>query len=292
MDLRRPTCRLMTTIFVCYKAPRTAHGTVCPQCPHRNARTILSKPLILVTNDDGIRAPQIGILAKALRAIGEVWVYAPDRQQSAVGHGVSLHRPLRVTELEDRVYMVDGTPADCVMLAVRNLLAARPQLVVSGINPGANLGDDVTYSGTVAGAYEGMLLGLPSFAVSDVRYRPVHVETAAACAVRIAEYVLQFGLPPDTMLNVNVPDVPINDIQGMAITRMGRRDYQDEIIQREDPRGATYYWIGGAEPSHVREPGTDFEAIERNQVSITPLHRDLTHHAAIPLLQTVEEIRL
>lgn len=252
----------------------------------------MSKPQILVTNDDGIRAPQLAVLATALRQVGDVWVYAPDRQQSAVGHGVSLHRPLRVTQLEEQTFMVDGTPADCVMLAVRQLLPTRPDLVVSGINPGANLGDDVTYSGTVAGAYEGMLLGLPAFAVSDVSYRPAHVETAAVYAVRIAEYVLAYGLPKNTVLNVNVPDLPLEQIAGVAITRMGHRDYQDEIVCREDPRGATYYWIGGAEPSHVLEPGTDFEAIDQNNVSVTPLHRDLTHHAAIPLLQTVEEIRL
>ena len=219
-------------------------------------------------------------------------MYAPDRQQSAVGHGVSLHRPLRVTQLEERVFMVDGTPADCVMLAVRDLMPARPDLVVSGINPGANLGDDVTYSGTVAGAYEGMLLGLPAFAISDVSYRPEHVATSAAYAARIAAYVLAHGLPANTVLNVNVPDVPVEAIAGVAITRMGRRDYQDEIVRREDPRGATYYWIGGAEPSHVMEPGTDFEAIDQRKVSVTPLHRDLTHHAAIPLLQTVEELSL
>lgn len=186
--------------------------------------------------------------------------------------------------------MVDGTPADCVMLAVRDLLPRRPDLVVSGINAGANLGDDVTYSGTVAGAYEGMLLGLPAFAVSDVSYRPEHVPTAAVYAVRIAEYILARGLPAHTVLNVNVPDVPLERIAGVAVTRMGRRDYQDEIVRREDPRGVTYYWIGGAEPSHVMEPGTDFEAIEQNNVSVTPLHRDLTHHAAIPLLRTMEEI--
>jgi 5'-nucleotidase len=253
---------------------------------------ILSKPLILVTNDDGIRAPELAILAQAMAAIGEVWVYAPDRQQSAVGHGVSLHRPLRVTQLEERVFMVDGTPADCVMLAVRDQLPRPPDLVVSGINPGANLGDDVTYSGTVAGAYEGMLLGLPAIAVSDVSYRPQHVATAAAYGAQVARFVLASGLPANTMLNVNVPDLPLEAIAGVAITRMGRRDYQDEIVRRQDPRGATYYWIGGAEPSHHVESGTDFEAIEQNKVSVTPLHRDLTHHAAIPLLQSVEEIQL
>jgi len=237
--------------------------------------------LILVTNDDGIRAPGLTLLAEALAAVGEVQVYAPDRQQSAVGHGVSLHRPLRVNRLQENWYMVDGTPADCVMLAVRALLGRRPALVVSGVNPGANLGDDVTYSGTVAGAYEGMLLGVPSIAVSDVSYAPQHMGTAAQVAAKVATYVLAHGLPEDTTLNVNVPDCPYAELGGIAVTRMGRRNYQDDIVRREDPRGQVYYWIGGAEPAHVSESGTDFEAIEQNKVSVTPLHRDVTNHSVL-----------
>lgn len=245
----------------------------------------MSRPLILVTNDDGIYAPGLAALAAALEEVGDVRVYAPDRQQSAVGHGVSLHRPLRVTELRERWYMVDGTPTDCVMLAVRDLLGARPDLVVSGVNPGANLGDDVTYSGTVAGAYEGMLLGVTSLAVSDVSYAPRHQETAARVAAKLAKELLVSGLPPDTMLNVNVPDVPYEELKGIAVTRMGRRDYQDVIVKRLDPRGGAYYWIGGAEPSHTRDEGTDFEAIEQGKVSITPLHRDVTNYAALEVLK-------
>jgi 5'-nucleotidase len=234
-----------------------------------------------VTNDDGIQAPQLAALAEALGEVGDVYVYAPDRQQSAVGHCVSLHRPLRVTELRDRWFMVDGTPTDCVMLAVRSLLGARPALVVSGVNAGANLGDDVTYSGTVAGAYEGMLLGLPAFAISNVSYVPKYIETAAKVAVGLAREVLAHGLPADTVLNVNVPDTPFRKLKGIRITRMGRRDYQDEIVRREDPRGGVYYWIGGSEPSHVEEPGSDFEAVGAGYVSITPLHRNITHHEAL-----------
>lgn len=241
----------------------------------------MNRPLILVTNDDGVRAPGLRLLAEALQAVGRVEVYAPENQQSAVGHSVSLHKPLRVNPLEPGWHMVDGTPTDCVMLAVRSLLGERPALVVSGVNPGANLGDDVTYSGTVAGAFEGMLLGIPSIAVSDVSYRPEHMATAARVGARIARYVLDHGLPEDTTLNVNVPDRPFEDLQGIAITRMGRRDYHDEIVRREDPRGGVYYWIGGDEPSHVLESGTDFEAIEQGKVSVTPLHRDMTHHAVI-----------
>ena len=246
----------------------------------------MNKPQILVTNDDGIQAPGLAILAEALAPLGDVWVYAPDRQQSAVGHGVSLHRPLRVHQVRERWFSVDGTPTDCVMLAVRNLLAQRPGMVVSGVNPGANLGDDVTYSGTVAGAYEGMLLGICSVAVSDVSYAPRHMETSGRVARNIAERLLEHGLPKDTVLNVNVPDVPYEELQGLAITRMGRRDYQDEIVRRQDPRGNEYYWIGVDEPSHIAEQGTDFEAIEHRKVSVTPLHRDLTNHGALSTLET------
>ncbi|HEO71969.1 MAG TPA: 5'/3'-nucleotidase SurE [Candidatus Hydrogenedentes bacterium] len=243
------------------------------------------EPLILVTNDDGIHAPFLGALATGLEELGEVCVYAPESQQSAVGHGVSLHRPLRVTRLRDRWFMVDGTPTDCVMLAVRDLLDRRPDVVVSGINPGPNLGDDVTYSGTVAGAYEGMLLRLSSFAISMVNPESSHVETGVAFARKLVRHLLEHDLPADTVLNVNVPDVPPDAIQGVSITRMGRRDYKDEIIRRVDPRGQTYYWIGGADPSHVAEPGTDFEAIEHDRISVTPLYRDLTNHTAIRELQ-------
>lgn len=248
----------------------------------------MTTPRILVTNDDGIQAPQLAQLASALETVGDVWVYAPDRQQSAVGHGVSLHRPLRVTEVRDQWFMVDGTPTDCVMLAVRRLLGGRPDLVVSGVNPGANLGDDVTYSGTVAGAYEGMLLGIPAFAVSDVSYTPRFSDTAAQVAALLADWVLEHGIPQDTVLNVNVPDTPLEQLRGVAVTRMGRRTYQDEIVERIDPRGGAYYWIGGAEPSHVAESGTDFEAIEEGKVSITPLRRNLTNEGLLdPLAEAV-----
>lgn len=246
----------------------------------------MTKPLILVTNDDGIYAPGLEQLASALDSLGEVWVYAPDRQQSGVGHSVSLHRPLRVNEVRDQWYMVDGTPTDCVMLAVRDLLHRRPDIVVSGINNGANLGDDVTYSGTVAGAYEGMLLDLPAIAVSDISYTPAHYETAGRVANKLVQHVLEHGLPHETMLNVNVPDVPFEELQGTAFTRMGRRDYQDEIIRRTDPRGGEYFWIGGAQPDHRVEVGTDFEAVERKMVSITPLHRDVTHYAVLDELSS------
>ena len=262
-----------------------------PQCfqslpPARLGITV--RPLILVTNDDGIRAPGLASLVQWLEPLGDVWVYAPDRQQSAVGHGVSLHRPLRVYPVQDKWFMVDGTPTDCVMLAVRDLMKVRPNLVVSGINTGANLGDDVTYSGTVAGAFEGKKLGLCTFAISKVSYTPRHIETAGRVAQSVAKTLIANHLPADSMLNVNVPDVPYEELRGVRVTRMGRRTYQDEIIHRQDPRSGTYYWIGGAEPSHVSEPETDFDAIEKNEVSVTPLHRDMTDHAMLGTLKTWE----
>jgi 5'-nucleotidase len=245
----------------------------------------MTKPLILVTNDDGVHSPGILTLAGALEELGEVFVYAPDREQSAVGHGVSLHRPLRVREVGERRHSVDGTPTDCVMLAVRALLPRRPAIVFSGINTGPNLGDDVTYSGTVAGAYEGMLLGVPSIAISNASYDSSNFDTAAHFAVKIGKAVLDQGLPPDTVLNVNVPESAIEDIRGIAITKQGLREYEDEIIRRVDPRGLEYFWIGGLRPEHVVHPGTDFEAVAENKVSITPLHRDLTNYGAIEALR-------
>ncbi len=249
----------------------------------------MDRPLILVTNDDGVHAPGLAVLASSLEGLGEVQVYAPDRNQSAVGHGISLHRPLRVQQIKDGWHSVDGTPTDCVLLAVKHLLGRRPDLVVSGINNGPNLGDDVTYSGTVAGAYEGMLLDLPSIAFSALSREPNHWDAAGAVACRVAEMALAKGLPLETMLNVNIPDVPLGALKGIRPTHMGRRRYEDDIIHREDPRGVSYYWIGGEEPKHVIADGTDFDAVENGYVSITPLHRDLTNYAS---LDRFEDLRL
>ena len=251
----------------------------------------MTRPLILVTNDDGIASPALEILVTALEEFGRVWVFAPDREQSAVGHGISLHRPLRVKEIRERWFMVDGTPADCILLAVRQFLPDPPALVMSGINTGPNLGDDVTYSGTVAGAFEGMLMGLPSIALSNAGYEPSDFRTAARFGVLIAQHVLEHGLPADTLLNVNVPDVPFEELKGVAITRQGLREYGDEIIRREDPRGVSYYWIGGFRPEQVMHPGTDVEAVAMQKVSITPLHRDLTNFDALETLKK-RDIRL
>lgn len=247
----------------------------------------MSTPLILLTNDDGIQAPGLRVLAESLAPLGEIQVFAPDRERSAVGHGISLHHPLRVKQVREGWHSVDGTPADCVLLAVRSLLGRRPDLVVSGINMGANLGDDVTYSGTVAGAREGMLLDIPAIAISNVDYAGGHLETSGAAAIAVARFVLEHGLPKETMLNVNVPGIPADAIAGFAVTSMGRRYYDDEIIHRKDPRGRDYYWVGGSAEKHVPVPGTDIHAVAENLVSVTPLQRDYTHHTVMASLAGV-----
>lgn len=245
----------------------------------------MTRPLILITNDDGFLSPGIEALAEAMQPLGEVWVYAPESEQSAVGHAISLNRPLRVQEVRERYYHIDGTPADCVLLAVRELLPRRPDLVMSGINTGPNLGDDVTYSGTVAGAYEGMLQRIPSVAISNGSYSEADYGPIADFGAKIGRHVLEYGLPEHTMLNVNVPDLSDGELNGVAITRQGVREYGDDIHRREDPRGKAYYWIGGFRPDQEAHPGTDFEAISQNKVSITPLQRDYTNHSAINELE-------
>jgi len=245
----------------------------------------MSEPLILITNDDGVSSPALAAMADAVADLGDVWVYAPDSEQSAVGHGISLNRPLRSKQVKEQWYGIDGTPADCVLLAVRKLLTRKPDLVISGINTGPNLGDDVTYSGTVAGAYEGMLLGIPSMAISNASYDAKDYTVVAQVGARIAAHILANGLPPDTVLNVNVPELPLDELQGIAFTRQGVRSYGDEIFERHDPRGTPYYWIGGFRPEHIIHDGTDFEAIGENKVSITPLHRDITNFEALDTLR-------
>lgn len=237
---------------------------------------------ILVTNDDGITAVGINVLAKALSAVGDVAVVAPDRERSAVGHALTLHHPLRAVSQGDNRYAVDGTPTDCVNLGIHSLLEFKPDLVVSGINRGANLGDDITYSGTVSAAMEATLMGIPAFAVSLVTLNEgEHYETAANFAVRLARKVLENGLPPDTFLNVNVPDLPFDRVAAPLVTSQGRRCYEGTIVDKVDPRGRNYYWIGTADLKFHDIEGSDFVAVSRGHVSITPLHLDLTNYASM-----------
>ena len=242
---------------------------------------------ILVTNDDGIGVPGLTALARALSGIGRVVVVAPDRDQSAVSHALTLTHPLRVKRHAEDVYSVDGTPTDCVNLGVFNLLSKKVDLVVSGINRGFNLGDDVTYSGTVAAAFEGRLLGYPAIAVSR-SVLPAHArketawpheleetyEAAAAFAAVLARTVLEKGIPDDTLLNVNVPLPPL---RGVRVTRLGRRIYTEGVIERLDPSGRQYFWIGGAPPEWTHDSRSDHAAVSDGCVSVTPLHLDLTH---------------
>ncbi len=243
-------------------------------------------PLILVSNDDGIHSDGLRALADAVAAHGRVVVVAPDREQSAVSHALTLHRPLRIDEVDPGRYTVDGTPTDCVNLAINGILSERPALVISGINKGANLGDDVTYSGTVSAAMEGTLLGVPSIAVSQIGRGPYDFAIAAAFTAELVARVLAAPLPADTLLNVNVPQFRDGERpRGVELTRMGKRRYGDAIIEKVDPRGRKYYWIGGEELSFIEEEGTDFDAVSRGRISLTPIHLDLTNYASFDALR-------
>jgi len=240
---------------------------------------------IMVTNDDGIHAPGIRALAEAMRELGQVTVVAPDRERSAAGHSLTLHSPLRVFELHEGWYAVDGTPTDCVNMGIHNLLPNVPDLVVSGINHGPNLGDDVTYSGTVAAAMEANLMGIPAIAFSLATFsHSDNFKDAAQIALRVARQVIANGLPGDTFLNVNIPDQPLSNMLPPMITRQGKRSFVGKIVDKTDPRGRKYFWIGSEEPDFNDDHGTDFHAINRQHVSITPLHLDLTNHKSLAIL--------
>jgi 5'-nucleotidase len=232
--------------------------------------------VLLVTNDDGAHAEGLAALAAALEDLGEVYVVAPEREQSACGHALTLHRPLRVTRLRERWFAVNGTPSDCVNLGVLGFLPERPVLVASGINHGSNLGDDVTYSGTVSAAMEGTLLGVSSLAISLLDGGDF--AQAGNVARLVAARVLVEGLPPKTLLNVNVPPrVP----RGVRVTRLGHRVYTEKVVEQQDPRGRTHYWIGGSEPRWEALEGTDMAAIHDGFVAVSPVHLDLTAHRAL-----------
>ncbi|HSG06312.1 MAG TPA: 5'/3'-nucleotidase SurE [Nitrospiria bacterium] len=246
--------------------------------------------IILVTNDDGIRSPGIKALAVALKRLGDVYVVAPDRERSAAGHSLTLHKPLRIERHGPRRYSLNGTPTDCVNIAVNQIIKRRPALVVSGINKGGTLGDDVTYSGTVSAAMEGTILGIPSVAVSQMGDERFKFETSSRVAVRIARWVLQNGLPPDTLLNVNVPELSPQRLKGFRIATLGKRIFDpDSIIEKKDPRGRTYYWIGGSRLEWEIGEDTDIVSINKGMVSITPVHLDLTNYAAISPLRSLEK---
>ena len=260
-------------------------NTPSGRLPARGGTGSVPAVRILVSNDDGIRAAGIRALEAALAPLGDVWVVAPDREQSAAGHSLSLYRPLRVEELDDRHFAVDGTPTDAVNLALNGIMKpGRADLVVSGINHGGNLGDDITYSGTVSAAMEGTLLGVPSIAVSLAGRDATDFAPAAEFAARLAAAVLEHGMPRDTLLNVNVPNIPVEQLRGYRITRQGKRRYGDAIVEHLDPRGRKYYWIGGDDLGFVPGEGTDCSAVADGFISISPLHLDLTNYSSIAAL--------
>ena len=236
---------------------------------------------ILISNDDGYQAPGIRALAAALSAHGEVTVVAPDRDRSGASNSLTLDSPIRAVTLPDGFIGVDGTPTDCVHLAITGLLEDEPDIVISGINAGANMGDDVLYSGTVAAAMEGRFLGLPAIAVSTASHRPQHYETAARVACELLLRLCRDPLPADTILNVNVPDLPYEELAGFEATRLGHRHKAEPVIRAQDPRGRAIYWVGPAGAEQDAGPGTDFHAVRKGYVSITPIQVDLTRYDAL-----------
>ncbi len=248
---------------------------------------------ILLSNDDGFLAPGLATLAKVLGEIAEITVVAPDRNRSGASNSLTLDNPLRLMTAENGFFGVNGTPTDCVHLAVTGLLKELPDMVVSGINEGSNLSDDVLYSGTVAAATEGRFLGLPSIAVSLAGPRCQHYQTAAEVAKALVLNLGRDPLPRDTILNVNVPDLPLSEIRGYQVTRLGTRHVAEPTVKATDPRGRKIYWVGQPGPEEDAGPGTDFYAVNMGYVSITPLHMDLTHYKSFEQLagwvKTIEQ---
>jgi len=244
----------------------------------------MQRKLILVSNDDGIHSKGLKSLAGAASKFGDVYVVAPDRERSAASHSLTLHRPLRVTRTGPNEYAIDGTPTDCVTLAVNSILPARPDIVLSGINMGTNLGEDVLYSCTVSAAMEGTMLGIPSVAISlGAPQDEASLGAAVSFAARITGLTLASGLPVDTLLNVNIPGG--GEISGHRITRLGKRFFTDVVIEKTDPRGRKYFWIGGEMARWEGGLDSDFQALEDGLVSITPLHFDLTNYSSMEELR-------
>ncbi len=231
---------------------------------------------ILLSNDDGYFAPGLTILADHIKKIADITVVAPERNRSGASNSLTLDRPLTVRKAHNGFYFVNGTPTDCVHLALTGLMDEAPDMVISGINDGANMGDDTIYSGTVAAAMEGYLLGIPSFAISMSQHSANYFETAARVTLQLVERYQKNQFPPPLLLNVNVPDIPFDELKGIRITRLGKRHKAEPVIKSQTPRGETVYWVGAAGDAQDAGEGTDFFAIRHNQVSVTPLQADLT----------------
>lgn len=239
---------------------------------------------ILLSNDDGYQAPGLAALHAALSEIADTVVVAPDRDRSGASNSLTLEQPIRARTVDNGFVRVEGTPTDCVHLAITGLLEQEPDMVVSGINAGANMGDDVLYSGTVAAATEGRFLGYPAIAVSMASYNPRYFETAGRVAAELVVRLRKTPIPTDSILNVNVPDLPYEELQGMQATRLGHRHKAEPVVKSEDPRGRPIYWVGPAGAEQDAGPGTDFHAVRNGFVSVTPLQVDLTRHQALPEL--------
>jgi 5'/3'-nucleotidase len=240
---------------------------------------------ILLSNDDGYLAPGLEALRRELADLGDITIVAPDRNRSGASNSLTLDAPLRVEQIRPSVYAVTGTPTDCVHVAITGLLDEEPDMVIAGVNHGANLGDDVLYSGTVAAAIEGRFLGYPAIAVSLVLEEEGNFEAAASIARRLIEPLVgSRPLPRNTILNVNVPDLPLAEIRGIRSTRLGFRHKSEPVIKSRDPKDRPIYWIGAAGPGVASDAGTDFEAVAHGCVSVTPLHVDLTDHRVVPLI--------
>jgi 5'-nucleotidase len=236
---------------------------------------------ILLSNDDGYFAPGLNILAEHIAQLAEVMVVAPERNRSGASNSLTLDRPLSVRKASNGFYYVNGTPTDCVHIALTGLMEDMPDMVISGINDGANMGDDTIYSGTVAAAMEGYLLGIPSIAISMSQHNSTHFETAAKVAVELVQHYQKHGFSSPTLLNVNVPDIPYNELQGTVVTRLGKRHKAEPVVQLKTPRNETVYWVGAAGLPYDGGEGTDFYAVANHKVSISPIQVDLTNHAQL-----------
>ncbi len=236
---------------------------------------------ILLSNDDGYFAPGLNILAAHIAQLAEVMVVAPERNRSGASNSLTLDRPLSVRKASNGFYYVNGTPTDCVHIALTGLMEDMPDMVISGINDGANMGDDTIYSGTVAAAMEGYLLGIPSIAISMSQHNSTHFETAAKVAVELVQHYQKHGFSSPTLLNVNVPDIPYNALQGTVVTRLGKRHKAEPVVQLKTPRNETVYWVGAAGLPYDGGEGTDFYAVANHKVSISPIQVDLTNHTQL-----------
>jgi len=241
---------------------------------------------ILISNDDGYFAPGLNILASHLAKFADITVVAPERNRSGASNSLTLDRPLSVKKATNGFFYVNGTPTDCVHIALTGLMDTMPDMVISGINDGANMGDDTIYSGTVAAATEGFLLGIPSIAISMAQHNPTHFETAALVAVELIQHHIKHGFSAATLLNVNVPDIPYEELAGRAVTRLGKRHKAEPVIQLKTPRNETVYWVGAAGMPNDGGEGTDFYAVANKQVSISPIQVDLTKHSQLAELKT------